>query len=110
MPPVKAGPEELQDLIAYLSRLTGVKPGVPAPADGPDSGGVDFARILNPKPGDWLTYDGKLSGNRYSELSEINAANVSQLKVKWTFSVPLWKQFPSTERPPNRWASTSRRH
>jgi PQQ-dependent dehydrogenase (methanol/ethanol family) len=91
MPPVKAGPEELQDLIAYLSRLTGVKPGVPAHADGPDSGGVDFARILNPKAGDWLTYNGKLSGNRYSELSEINAANVSQLKVKWTFSVPLWK-------------------
>ena len=28
MPPVKASPEELQGLIAYLSRLTGVKPGV----------------------------------------------------------------------------------
>src|SRR5438132_671838 len=27
MPPVQATPEELQDLIAYLSRLTGVKPG-----------------------------------------------------------------------------------
>ena len=26
MPPLKAGPEELQGLIAYLSRLTGVKP------------------------------------------------------------------------------------
>ena len=29
MPPVKAGPDELQNLIAFLSRLTGVQPGVP---------------------------------------------------------------------------------
>ena len=50
-------------------------------------------RILNPKPGDWLTYNGNLSGNRYSELKQINAANVNKLGLKWTFSIPLWSQF-----------------
>ena len=92
MPPVKASPEELQDLIAYLSRLTGVKPGVPAAAHGPEGSGIDFSRILDPRPGDWPSYNGKLSGNRYSELTQINTTNVNKLLVKWVFSVPLWKQ------------------
>jgi PQQ-dependent dehydrogenase (methanol/ethanol family) len=92
MPPVKASPEELQDLIAYLSRLTGVKPEVPAVAHGPEVSGIDFSRIRDPRPGDWLSYNGKLSGNRYSELTQINTTNVNKLLVKWVFSVPLWKQ------------------
>jgi len=92
MTPVKASPEELQDLIAYLSRLTGVKPGVPAAAHGPEGSGSDFSRILDPRPGDWPSYNGKLSGNRYSELTQINTTNVNKLLVKWVFSVPLWKQ------------------
>src|SRR5206468_5029808 len=53
--------------------------------------GIDFARISNPKPGEWLTYNGKLSGNRYSELTQINKTNVHDLTLKWIFSVPLWK-------------------
>ncbi|MDQ2899779.1 MAG: PQQ-binding-like beta-propeller repeat protein, partial [Acidobacteriota bacterium] len=86
MPPVTASQETLQNLVAYLSGLTGVKPGpLTAPAE---TAGIDFSRILNPKPGDWLTYNGKLSGNRYSELSEIDNANVSQLSLKWIFSIP----------------------
>jgi PQQ-dependent dehydrogenase (methanol/ethanol family) len=40
-----------------------------------------------PQPGDWLTYDGNLSGNRYSPLKQINTANVSSLKLKWVFPV-----------------------
>lgn len=90
MRPVEATPEELQNLMAYLSRLTGVKPGVldnypPARSD------VDFERILHPKPGDWLTYNGTLNANRYSELSQINTAKVRDLRLKWIFTVPLWK-------------------
>ena len=92
MPPVKASPEELQNLIAYLSRLTGVKPGVSNIARPPDKDGIDFARIMHPKPGDWLTYNGKLSANRYSELDQIDTKNVKQLAVKWIYTVPLWKQ------------------
>jgi len=97
MQPVKASPEEFQGLISYLSRLTGVKPGAPAVNHGPRSGGLEFSRILNPRPGEWLTYNGKLNGNRYSELAQINTTNVKKLVVKWSFSVPLWRQLlPNT--------------
>ncbi len=92
MPPVKASLEELQNLMAYLSRLSGVKPGVVEVSRPPGKDEIDFARILHPKPGDWLTYNGKLSANRYSELDQINTKNVKQLALKWIFSVPLWKQ------------------
>jgi PQQ-dependent dehydrogenase (methanol/ethanol family) len=92
MPTVEASPEELQNLIAFLSGLTGVKPGV-AMAGGPsEAGDVPFSRILHPRPGDWLTYNGDLNGNRYSELSQISTSNVNQLRLKWMFTVPLWKQ------------------
>jgi PQQ-dependent dehydrogenase (methanol/ethanol family) len=93
MQPVKASADEMQDLIAFLSRLTGVQPGVPVSSQTSEKGGIEFARILNPKPGDWLTYNGKLSGNRYSDLTDINAANVNQLSLKWAFSIPIWAQF-----------------
>lgn len=93
MEPVKTSPEELQDLIGYLSRLTGGKPGELPPDRPAEKEGIDFSRILNPKPGDWLSYNGKLNGNRYSELTQINTTNVNRLSVKWIFSIPLWKQF-----------------
>ncbi len=96
MPSVKASPEELRDLVAYLGMRTGV--GARVSRSQPSKvAGIDFARISNPKPGDWLTYNGNLSGNRYSELTQINTTNVHQLTLKWIFSVPLWKNsFPNT--------------
>ncbi len=97
MRPVDVPAQELQDLVAFLSRLTGVQPivqsGMPASAINSATGGIAFSRIVNPKPGDWLTYNGQLSGNRYSELKQINAANVNKLALKWAFSIPLWAQF-----------------
>lgn len=92
MPPVNASPEELHDLLVYLSRLTGVKPNVPVPADASEGGGVTFSEIVDPTPGEWLTYNGSLSANRYSGLKQINTSNISKLVQKWTFSVPLWRQ------------------
>ena len=96
MPSVKASPEELRDLVAYLDMRTGV--GARVSKSQPSKvAGIDFRRISNPKPGDWLTYNGNLSGNRYSELTQINTTNVHQLTLKWIFSVPLWKNsFPNT--------------
>jgi PQQ-dependent dehydrogenase (methanol/ethanol family) len=92
MPPVKASPNELQNLVAYLSGLTGVKLG-PIKTEQPSgAGGIPFSRILRPQAGDWLTYNGVLSGNRYSELTGINTTNAGRLGLKWIFSVPLWKQ------------------
>src|SRR5580700_10243332 len=40
-----------------------------------------------PQPGDWLTYNGNDSANRYSPLKQIGAANVSSLKLKWIFPI-----------------------
>ncbi|MGH9666011.1 MAG: pyrroloquinoline quinone-dependent dehydrogenase, partial [Bryobacteraceae bacterium] len=87
MPPVKATTEQVRDLVAYLSRLDGVQPGPIAAPQEPGSPGIGFARIIDPHPGDWLTYNGRLSGNRYSELTAINRSNVSALVPKWTSSL-----------------------
>src|SRR5919201_1946248 len=72
---VTASADELRDVIAFLSRLSGVRPGAVA-ARRPSETGIDFTRILNPKPGEWLTFNGDVSGNRYSELTQINKTNV----------------------------------
>lgn len=93
MPPVKAAPADLQNLTAFLASLTGVKPDVTAHPQTPMAEGVRFADLVNPNPGDWLTYNGSLSGNRYSQLKQINTTNVGKLVLKWTYSIPLWTQF-----------------
>jgi len=87
MAPLKATSGELQDLIAYLSRLTGIEPQTPVANESSEAHNIDFARIRNPRAGDWLTYNGNLSGNRYSDLSQINAANIDKLTVKWMFPI-----------------------
>ncbi len=40
-----------------------------------------------PQPGDWRTYNGNDSGNRYSPLTQITRANVASLKLKWVFPI-----------------------
>jgi len=40
-----------------------------------------------PQFGDWLTYNGNVSANRYSPLKQINTSNVSSLKLKWVFPI-----------------------
>ena len=92
MPAAKVTSEELHDLMVYLSRLIGVRPGNSIAPGAAKREGIDFLRIVNPRAGDWLTYNGQLSANRYSDLTQINIGNVSRLVVKWTFSIPLWKQ------------------
>jgi PQQ-dependent dehydrogenase (methanol/ethanol family) len=93
MPPVHAPSEEFQNLLAYLSQLSGIKPGVLAAPSPVQTSEGDFQRILHPRPGDWLSYDGTLNANRYSPLAQINTSNVSRLKPQWIFTVPLWRNF-----------------
>jgi PQQ-dependent dehydrogenase (methanol/ethanol family) len=119
MPAAKASGEQLQNLIAFLSGLNGVKPqnatasqgAAPSQPSAPQASpsqappaqpsasaastpsAIAFSDILDPKPSDWLTYNGSLSGNRHSQLAQINASNVSKLALKWTFTIPLWQQF-----------------
>jgi PQQ-dependent dehydrogenase (methanol/ethanol family) len=92
MRPVAATADELRDLMAYLGRLQGVKPGIPATPETSGQPGIAFSRIVDPNPGDWLTYDGKLAGHRYSELTQINTSNVNKLALRWTLPIPLWAQ------------------
>jgi PQQ-dependent dehydrogenase (methanol/ethanol family) len=100
MTAVKGSADELRDVVAYLSRMTGVQPGAIRPTlserarvEGTVNTGIDFNRILHPKAGEWPTFNGNVSGNRYSPLTTINKSNVSKLRVKWTFTVPLWNLF-----------------
>ncbi|MDQ6678906.1 MAG: PQQ-binding-like beta-propeller repeat protein, partial [Acidobacteriota bacterium] len=86
MKPVQASPEELRDLVAYLSNIDKMETAERTPSASAEPGNP-FARIQNPEPGDWLTYNGKLDGNRYSDLKQINTANVRNLAVKWIFPI-----------------------
>ena len=64
----------------YLGRIN-VETFLPPPAAAP-------ARPVAwgpPRPGDWRTYNGSDSGNRYSPLTRITRENVASLKVKWVF-------------------------
>ena len=88
MPKVEATPEELRDLIAYLTSLTTDPNAKAVFAKGELGPGVAFADIAHPKPGTWPTYDGSPSGNRFSPLTEINTGNVGRLAPKWTFPIP----------------------
>lgn len=40
-------------------------------------------RQAEKEPGNWLTYSGQYSGQRYSRLDQINDRNVHELRVKW---------------------------
>jgi PQQ-dependent dehydrogenase (methanol/ethanol family) len=92
MPAIKANPRTLQNLIAYLSGLKGVKPGVAKGSGLSQPDGIPWQRLLHPEPADWITYNGQLSGNRYSKPTQINSENVSQLHLKWIFTIPIWEQ------------------
>ena len=80
MAAVKATDAELRDVIAFLSRMTGVRPALSYRRV--HSTGIDFGRILNPRGDEWATFNGNVSGNRYSPLTAINKSNVSKLGVE----------------------------
>jgi PQQ-dependent dehydrogenase (methanol/ethanol family) len=90
MKPWSGTPEELQDIVAYLSHLTGVTPADPktaVDANTSPTANIDFDRLEHPQPGDWLTYNGNLQSNRFSPLTQINTSNVGQLALKWLFPI-----------------------
>jgi alcohol dehydrogenase (cytochrome c) len=87
MPPVEGTADEVRDLIAYIGHLRhDGSPFTAAPNPKLDAG-VPLSELVNPKPGNWPTYHGRLSGNRHSPLSEINTGNVSKLAPKWYFPI-----------------------
>jgi PQQ-dependent dehydrogenase (methanol/ethanol family) len=95
MPKLSGTAEQRRDLLAYLSRLDGVPVGPMKAADSPVTSD-ETARILDPAPGEWPTYNGRVSANRYSLLQQINTSNVSSLELRWSYSIP----YPSLETTP----------
>jgi PQQ-dependent dehydrogenase (methanol/ethanol family) len=97
MPAVQATDAEMRDLVAFLSRLA-VDDSPDATLAGKSSSGSDalFAAIADPKAGQWPTYHGHLSGNRYSPLNEISTENVAHLAAKWMFPISNSKRLEVT--------------
>lgn len=85
MPALKASPAELQNLLAFLAAPT-LDP--PVSDDGRLPESIPWERISHPQPGDWPTYHGQLSGNRFSKLDQITKQNVLQLAPRWIFPIP----------------------
>ena len=74
---------DLTALTAYLRTInTGT---TPAPATAPEP--TRKITWSAPQPGDWLSYNGNDSANRYSPLKQITTANISALKLKWLYPV-----------------------
>ena len=96
MPAVADSAPEYHDLLAYLSRLTGGAPDRATPAPAPLPGAVSFSQIADPKPGDWPTYHGVLTGNRHSALDQINTSNVANLGARWTFTISSTRRLEMT--------------
>ena len=46
----------------------------------------DELLVMEKNPADWVSPTGNYANHRYSELAQINASNVGDLKVAWTFS------------------------
>ena len=83
MPSFKELPEEeLTTLARYLRRINNDTILTPLA-----SGTTPRLRWGPPEPGDWLTYNGNDSGNRYSPLKQITRENVASLRVKWIFPI-----------------------
>ncbi len=101
--------QSIEQLRAFLERGS-VSAGMPSFADLPSKDLISLARYLRimnmgtvagpiagkparnisappPKPGDWLTYNGDYSANRYSPVKQISTANVASLKLKWIFPI-----------------------
>lgn len=48
---------------------------------------VTDAMLLDPAPGDWINWRRTLNGWGYSPLNQINAKNVDQLQLVWSWAL-----------------------
>ncbi len=89
MPKLDAPPDDMRNLLAYLSRLTNDRAARATLTGSAEMGeGPPFSDIARPRAGEWPTYHGQLSGNRHSPLDQINTTNVAQLAPRWMFPTP----------------------
>jgi quinoprotein glucose dehydrogenase len=62
------------DTIAYIDAVNGTRPATAAPA-----------RVSTNRMTEWRYYGGDAGSQKYSPLDQINSANVSKLKVAWSW-------------------------
>jgi len=86
MPSFRGSDADWRNLLAYLTRLDGSTEAAKS-AGGELPGGVSFDEVKNPRPGNWPSYNGLLSGNRHSSLDQINTKNVAGLAPRWMFPI-----------------------
>jgi alcohol dehydrogenase (cytochrome c) len=87
MPAVEAA--AIPDLLAFLSRLTNESApslNIPSPA----SINATF------QPADWPTYHGQITGNRHSDLKQIDIMNVAHLAPAWMFPIAKAQRLEGT--------------
>jgi PQQ-dependent dehydrogenase (methanol/ethanol family) len=82
MPAFELPPDELDAVASFVKSLNS---GMTAR---PDAG--KQVTWNKPEAEDWLTYNGNLSANRYSELKQIHTGNVGALRLKWIFPIPYY--------------------
>src|SRR5580692_12356372 len=83
MPSFDLPAAELDGVAGYVHELNaGVQPVA--------AGGGARVSWGDPQPGDWLTYNGNLSANRYSELKQVHTGNVAALRLRWIFPIPYY--------------------
>src|SRR5215467_15387590 len=94
MPSFKLSDAEMAAVVLHIETLqANVRPKDAAKAPARP---LPFSEIVQPKPGEWPTYHGKLSGNRHSSLKEITTANVSRLAMRWMFPVEKARRLQGT--------------
>jgi PQQ-dependent dehydrogenase (methanol/ethanol family) len=86
MPVYKGTEKEHRDLIAFLSSLNGAGAGPLTEPQTPVTS-AEMEEIAHPKKGDWPSYNGRLDGNRYSNLDQVNLSNVARLHLQWSYPI-----------------------
>ena len=90
MPAFSMPDPELDAIAAFVMTLrpaaAAARPAAAEPTPAPVAP-LPFSDIARPKPGEWPTYHGQLSGNRFSALDQITPANVQRLAPAWMFTI-----------------------
>ena len=62
------------------------------------AGEVTYQRLLDAgsELGNWLTYSGGYASHRHSKLNQVNAGNVSRLKMLWAHQMKVTEKVETT--------------
>ena len=85
MPEMDLDRDEEADLLAFLSRQDGSGALADARTWDDSDSSLPFQRILHPRVGEWPSYNGRLDGNRHSQLDQIHQGNVEKLELAWMY-------------------------